>query len=333
MKIYKSKKDYFYQLKSIWEVRDKRYGIRPNDKELKFVFSNTVGDEIVSIDKENNSISINCVNITEEWLRENYNIINDYAPRYCIGYASIICHFLQMCENINVTFPTTVMYIELLGEFVFDFQKRYIKNRTKANVVNSYGTSEVFGIAYECPNGNLHCLNKNALVEVISDDMKKCDYGEVGNIVLTSYYSDAMPFVRYLIGDIGAIKKAETCSCGNCNEVLDIRAGRKYDYLVLENGEKKHAGFFYGIIGAMNKKFCDCILQFQIVQYTYNSFTVELLINREYDFFSEIIKKEFVRLVEQFGLENMEWKFEIVLGNGLDVNHGKFKFFKRKFAE
>lgn len=331
MKIYKNQKDYFMQLKNVWDVRLKKYGIKLNDKELKFIFSNTIGNDIINIDENNNSMSINCVNITEEWLAKNYEIISNFAPKYCIGYGSIICNFMRMCENINVKFPKSIKYIELLGEYVFDVQKNYIKNNTKADVVNSYGTSEIFGIAYECKNGNLHCLNRNALVEIISDDMKKCDYGEVGNIVLTSYYSEAMPFIRYMIGDIGALRKSFTCSCGDCNDILDIKAGRKYDYVILESGEKKHAGFFYGIIGAMNKKFCDSILQFEIIQNSYNFFTVNLLVQKKYEVFSLMMQKEFVRLVNQFDLGEAEWKFNIILGNRLDINHGKYKFFKREF--
>lgn len=330
MKICKSRKDYFMQLKNIWEIRTKKADIKLRDKQLKFIFSNSVGKEIIRF--EDSALLINCTNLTENWLKENYRIICEYEPVYCIGYASVIYSFVKMCKDINKEIPQTVKYIELLGEFVFDEQKKYIKDNVAALVVNSYGLSEVFGIAFECENGNMHCLNSNALVEIVSDDGRTCDYGEEGNIILTSLYSEAMPFIRYNSGDMGTLLRGDECSCGNCNDILRITAGRNYDYIVMPDGEKKHAGFLYGIIGAMNKKFCECIMQFEVIQHSYLSFTVELFIKERYALFTELIKKEFVRLVSEFGLQNAEWNFNIVT-DSLNVRKGKYKFFRREFEK
>jgi phenylacetate-CoA ligase len=100
---------------------------------------------------------------------------------------------------------------------------------------------------------------------------------EVGRILVTNLFNYAMPFIRYDIGDIGAISD-QICSCGRGLPILMRLDGRVQDSIVTENGTSipglaLHQHFLARLEG---------VLQWQIVQESYDKLLVKLVLDRVY---------------------------------------------------
>ena len=83
-------------------------------------------------------------------------------------------------------------------------------------VRNSYGMSEIGGIATECEaTSGLHAWDDELLLEVINPDTGEVlGEGERGELVVTCLRRRAMPIIRYRTGDEVSIISAEPCECG-----------------------------------------------------------------------------------------------------------------------
>jgi phenylacetate-coenzyme A ligase PaaK-like adenylate-forming protein len=61
--------------------------------------------------------------------------------------------------------------------------------------------------------------------------------GQEGNLVVTSLVNRAMPLIRYLTGDRGALLPG-TCGCGRPSPLLGVVTGRSADVLILRGGQR-----------------------------------------------------------------------------------------------
>ncbi len=83
----------------------------------------------------------------------------------------------------------------------------------RAKIWSTYSCSEVGMIATLCPYGTgyHHVMAHNLGVEVLNSQRLPCQDGELGHLVLTDYFNQNMPFIRYEIGDLAI---AGQCPCG-----------------------------------------------------------------------------------------------------------------------
>jgi phenylacetate-CoA ligase len=92
-------------------------------------------------------------------------------------------------------------------------------------------------IAIECEvSGHYHVSASNVLLEVLDDDGRQVRPGDVGRVVVTSFYNYAMPFIRYEIGDYARL--GGRCPCGRSLPVLTEILGRRRNMLSLPGGNR-----------------------------------------------------------------------------------------------
>ena len=103
---------------------------------------------------------------------------------------------------------------------------------------DSYGQCEAVCMAMECAYRRMHVIAGAGIVEVLRDDGSPCHPGEVGEIVATGLLNDAMPLIRYRMGDYAAWAEDQVCACGNSQPILTDLEGRMDDYLVLRDGRR-----------------------------------------------------------------------------------------------
>ena len=76
------------------------------------------------------------------------------------------------------------------------------------------------------------------IIEILRADGSRCDIGEVGEIVATGLLNDAMPLIRYRVGDYAAYAEEHDCPCGNPQPIITQLEGRVDDYLITRDGRK-----------------------------------------------------------------------------------------------
>jgi phenylacetate-CoA ligase len=101
-----------------------------------------------------------------------------------------------------------------------------------------YGQSEGVCMAMECSYGHMHVNPIVGILEILREDGSACVPGEVGEMVATGLLNDAMPLLRYRLGDYAAWAGEQYCPCGNPHPIITHLEGRVDDYLITADGRK-----------------------------------------------------------------------------------------------
>jgi phenylacetate-CoA ligase len=139
------------------------------------------------------------------------------------------------------------------------------------------------------------------IVEVVDEEGRHCPPGEMGEIVLTSLNNYVFPFIRYRVGDIGALSDRK-CPCGRGLPLLEYVKGRVWDIIVGANGNRL-VGTFWLVEGVKGIK------QYQLLQREYGELILKLVVDSG---FSEKEKAELRRRVSENCGAEMKLNIEIV---------------------
>ena len=82
-----------------------------------------------------------------------------------------------------------------------------------------------------------HLNTDHLVVEILDEADEPVASGETGRIVLTDLNNFGMPFIRYDVGDVGAVS-TEPCDCGRGLPCLDRLVGRTADYFLHPDGSR-----------------------------------------------------------------------------------------------
>jgi len=251
-------------------------------------------------------------------IESQLKIILEFKPDVIESYPSVIRNLAieikkKKIKNINPRIIFTT------AELMTRQDREFINSVFQAELIHYYASNECGIIAWECrQHCGYHLNSDNIIVEFLKKDGTISDYGEEGEIVVTSLYSYAMPFIRYRIGDVG-IPTNEKCSCGIELPLIKIIAGRYNDQIVLPNGNMVSA---YSLTNTL-EHFKE-VSHYQIIQEKKDMIKVN------------IVKKEglssgaIIKIKENFKNilgENIEIVINEV-GEILKEGSGKFKVFK-----
>lgn len=118
--------------------------------------------------------------------------------------------------------------VVLTAEPTMPAQRERIARALSADVFTFYGAREVGWIAAECvAERRLHVNTAGVHVEADSD----------GRLLVTDLENFAMPLLRYVIGDRGALDD-RPCPCGDPRPVIDRLEGREADVIPLPSGRR-----------------------------------------------------------------------------------------------
>lgn len=165
---------------------------------------------------------------------------------YINGYTSSIVQFAKFLERKQVSlksFCPTLKACVVTSEMLFEDDKSLMEHAFDVPVINEYGASELDLIAFQNPNGDWQLNCETLFIEVLDENDKVLPNGSEGRIVITSLYNKAHPFIRYDIGDIGAISEESTKKI----PLLKTLIGRTNDIAILPSGKKAAGLTFYYI--------------------------------------------------------------------------------------
>ena len=114
------------------------------------------------------------------------------------------------------------------------------------------------------------------MIEIVDENGNICPPGKEGEIIVTSLENYAMPFIRYKIGDIGAIKENEMCQCGWNLSKLEKVTGRITNHFIIKNGTLIHGEYFTHLF-----YYRKWIKKFKVIQKEYDSIQVLIVSNAE----------------------------------------------------
>lgn len=188
------------------------------------------------------------------------------------------------------------------GEALTKEQKKFGESAFKAKIFECYGISETGWIACGCEYGKMHINSESDLVEITDDNGKPLKEGEQGQIVITGFDNEIMPFIRYATGDLGVLKSG-TCLCGGTLPTLEF-IGREGEMIPI--GENMEIPFI-DFLGIFERRHL-YIRQYRLVQEKRDSFTVKIVPEKE---FSDSEKKGLIAELEKKFLLPVHIKIEI----------------------
>ena len=158
-----------------------------------------------------------------------------FQPDVIYGLPSALHEAARALELRGERVSVTAVFTS--GELLHTSARGLLAAAFAAPIYDIYGTSETKEIAWQCPQGGMHLNHDVVRLEVLDDSGRPLPTGQEGNLVATLLVNRAMPLLRYLTGDRGALLSA-ACRCGRSSPLLGVVTGRAADVLVLRGGQR-----------------------------------------------------------------------------------------------
>lgn len=181
-------------------------------------------------------IPLNAFNLSVERKLEFLKWCRLLRPKLLRGYVTAIKDLARFIDEEGIAFPRLKGVI-LCAETVDAETQNYIESVFRAPTYNSYGGRELSLIATECSHrSGLHEVSENNYVEF--EEIELAGFPNAGNLIVTGLNNYAMPFIRYMIGDIGVASSIESCGCGRGHPLIQKVIGRTTDVFVFRDGTR-----------------------------------------------------------------------------------------------
>ena len=132
------------------------------------------------------------------------------------------------------------------GEMMYPPQKDTFRQAFGVQPRELYSSRECSGLAAECAAGCLHISPRYIVESVDPETHRQLPSGETGLLLVSDLFNDALPLVRYALGDLGAVEWRQ-CACGLSSWCLTDLAGRTTTLIELPSGRKVSTGIFAAI--------------------------------------------------------------------------------------
>lgn len=161
-------------------------------------------------------------------------------PTVIAAFPSVILSIVEELERRGTPYhgAHTVIFG---GERISTEARRYVLDQLRADGQEVYASVEAHTIARSCPKGALHLRTANVVVEVEHDDGTVSVADGVGDVIVTRLLAEAMPTIRYRLGDRVEIGP-DDCRCGVLPApVVHQVVGRTEDRLINRDGQRVYA--------------------------------------------------------------------------------------------
>lgn len=164
-------------------------------------------------------------------------LLQDFGATALISTPSYALYMTEVAEKMGIDPKKLNLKYGLFGSEACTHEMRQeLEERWGILVTDNYGLSEVMGpgVSGECEFQNgMHIAEDHFIVEIIDPETgEPKDFGEEGEVVITTLTKEALPIIRYRTRDISAINP-EPCRCGRTSMRMRKISGRTDDMLII----------------------------------------------------------------------------------------------------
>jgi len=208
-------------------------------------------------------------------------------PAYLRVHPSTLQGMIQYSQRTK-QIPRQLKQVCTFGEVVEDSLRELCQEVWGVPITDVYSAEEIGLMALQCPDLPVyHLQSEHVFIEILNDDNKPCQVGEMGRVVVTQLHNFSMPLIRYDIRDTAEV--GAPCSCGRGLPVINKIFGRVRNLVTLPNGDKLHPVFSEEKMLAIAP-----IKQYQLIQKDLNRIEVKLAVAKHLTAVQE------TKLVEHF---------------------------------
>ena len=262
--------------------------------------------------KFNKQVYFSSYHINPENVESYIRAILNYKLTYLMGYTSSIYNLAKLALDQNLKLPALKLIITN-AEPLYNHQRELLSSAFQCPVVQTYSGCE-FSFGGSEDLGQLMWLwPESGLLEVLKEDGTIKGHG-AGEFLATGLVNQAMPLIRYRVGDTGEVSDLEEVPSGRNKLFLKKIEGRTDDLIRTPDGK---------IIGRLDPVFKSDfqILEAQIIQYEIDQ--LKLLVVESSGFSNDQRKELVQRLKDRVG-PLMKIKYQAVDQIQRGPN-GKFK--------
>ena len=207
---------------------------------------------------------------------DQISLIKKYKPDILDGYSSSLFVLAKELEKTG----DKIRPKSIIGgaELIDSYSRGYIEKMFDSKFHDQYSSVELERMSWQCQMRDQYHIDADAVVmQFLDKNGDEVSPGERGEIVCTSLFNYAMPFIRYAIGDVG-VPSDELCACGRNLPLMKTVEGRKDSLLCLPNGRSMTPRTF---TIAMNMfKFYNLIDQFRVIQKKSDFFEFNIVLKK-----------------------------------------------------
>lgn len=160
--------------------------------------------------------------------------VNDTPARYAQGYPSALHLVARAMLAEKRPLPAgRLVAVFTSSESLLEFQRDVIAEAFNAPVRDHYACSELAVSMGACTHDRLHVDMEYCIVEV--EPIEETPEYVRGPLLVTGLGNEALPFLRYRIGDVGTRAKTP-CPCGRPGDSFLSIEGRVEDYVTTPDG-------------------------------------------------------------------------------------------------
>ena len=150
------------------------------------------------------------------------------------GFPSVLGILADFAIEAGIRIPMRVVFTS--GEPLYPQVRAKIEAAFQAHTFDTYGMTEYCGLIQQCERGQMHLAPEYGFLEILDDIGNPTEPGEEGHLVWTGFLNDAMPLVRYRIGDRGRWQDGPPCPCGRAFPLVVPTITRESDILRCPDG-------------------------------------------------------------------------------------------------
>lgn len=151
-----------------------------------------------------------------------------FKPYLLEGSTSALLEIANIIRTSPISYDIKIPFINTHSERLVEGARGFLEEIFSSDVSSRYGTGETGVVGVECHQKNgFHIHEESFVIEIVDDNYLPLPDGERGRVLLSFFYNDVMPFLRYDIGDYGSLALAP-CECGVYSKRLhlDGRTGK-----------------------------------------------------------------------------------------------------------
>jgi phenylacetate-CoA ligase len=181
-------------------------------------------------DLANRAMLMSTVHLNARTIPDYLRAIEAFEPEYLSGYPSAIALLARHALR-KPGYQFRIKAILTSAETLLPEQRDAIEAAFGGKVYDQYGQTEMQSFWFECRYRRMHAHPLFGVTEIVRPDGSQCAAGEVGDVVLTGLVNEAMPLIRYRVGDRAAWSHEDRCPCGRAMPIIDHVEGRREDYI------------------------------------------------------------------------------------------------------
>lgn len=211
----------------------------------------------------------NAFRMTPEGMRHIAGELRRIRPKLLVAYAQALYELAGFFEAEGLAVPPVAAAITSAGT-LYDFMRERIRRVFGCPVYDRYGSREVGLIAAERPGiEGMWVPPRNTIVEIVDEAGRPVPEGTDGDILVTSLTNEAMPLLRYRIGDRGAL--ANGAGAPGTQRLIRLR-GRNVDAFRRRDGTIVDGEYFTHLV-----YFKDWVEKFQFVQTSHDDVVLRIV--------------------------------------------------------